>query len=307
MRFDLIFQFQEQNRQWPVKVLCRVMCVSRSGYTLFCQRQKQASVGQYSLRQHQDAALLLHIGAAYRRGRCYSGSPRVHDDLREQGIRTSRKRVARLMKENGLVGRGRARRRVTTTDSRHTYPVAQNLLERRFTPIEVARPNRFWCGDITYLPTEEGWLYLATVKDVFSRRILGWALGETLEATLVEAAWKRALRARGFASHQGPELYHSDRGSQYASYEFQDLLANSGTQASMSRRGECLDNAVAESFFGTLKAELLGDQIDGRFGSKRQALHLVGDYIDNFYNLVRRHSALGYKSPIAFELAQRIR
>jgi len=307
MRFELVLQFREQHPQWPVKVICRVLGVSRSGYALFCRRQQQTLLGQHNHRQQRDAALLLHIRAAYRRGRCYSGSPRVHDELREQGIRTSRKRVARLMKQNGLVGRSRARQRVTTTDSRHAYPVAHNLLERRFAPTDVARPNRFWCGDITYLPTQEGWLYLATVKDLFSRRILGWALGETLEATLVEAAWKRALHTRGFTPHQGPELYHSDRGSQYASYRFQDLLADSGTQSSMSRRGECLDNAVAESFFGTLKAELLGDQIDGRFGNKRQALHLVGDYIDNFYNVVRRHSALGYKSPIAFELAHRLK
>lgn len=211
------------------------------------------------------------------------------------------------MKENGLVGRSRARRRVSTTDSRYAYPVAPNLLERRFAPLEVSRPNRFWCGDITYLPTKEGWLYLATVKDVFSRRVLGWALGETLEATLVEAAWKRALHTPGFAPHQGPDLYHSDRGSQYASYRFQDLWARSGTQASMSRSGDCLDNAVPESFFGTLKAELLGDQLDGRFQSKRQTWELIGDYIDNFYNLIRRHSALGYKSPIAFELAHRVK
>ena len=250
--------------------------------------------------------MLLHIRAAYRRGRCYSGSPRVHNDLREHGIRTSRKRVARLMKQDGLVGRGRARRRVATTNSRHAWPVAHNLLERRFAPAEVARPNRFWCGDITYLPTQEGWLYLATVKDVFSRRVLGWALSETLEATLVESAWNRALHTRGFARHQGPELYHSDRGSQYASDLFQDLLERSGTQASMSRKGECLDNAVAESFFGTLKAELLGDQPGRRFESKSQTLELVRDYIDNFYNPVRRHSALGYKSPIAFELAHQV-
>jgi len=175
MRFDLVLQFREQNPQWPVKVLCRVIGVSRSGYSLFCQRQTLGAGARPTPREQKDAALLLHIRAAYRRGRCYSGSPRVHDDLREQGIGTSRKRVARLMKQNGLVGRSRARRRVTTTDSRHAYPVAHHLLERRFSPAEVARPNRFWCGDITYLPTEEGWLYLATVKDVFSRRILGWA------------------------------------------------------------------------------------------------------------------------------------
>jgi len=306
MRFDLIFQFRQQNPDWPVKVLCQALGVSRSGYALFRQRQQQGFASLHCQRQHKDAVLLLHIRAAYRRGRCYSGSPRVHDDLREHGIRTSRKRVARLMKQNGLVGRSRARRRVTTTDSRHAWPVAHNLLERCFAPAEVARPNRYWCGDITYLPTNEGWLYLATVKDVFSRRILGWALSETLEATLVESAWNRALHTRGFASHQGPELYHSDRGSQYASYLFQRLLERSGTQSSMSRKGECLDNAVAESFFGTLKAELLGDQPGRCFKSKRQTLELVKDYIDNFYNPVRRHSALGYKSPIAFELAHRM-
>jgi transposase InsO family protein len=189
MRFDLAVEFKAQNPHWPVKVLCRVLGVSRSGYALYGRRQKQTLSGQHTQRQQKDAALLLHIRAAYRRGRCYSGSPRVHDDLREQGIRTSRKRVARLMKQNGLVGRSRAPRRVTTTDSRHAYPVAHNLLERRFAPREVERPDRFWCGDITYLPTDEGWVYLATVKDVFSRRIVGWALGETLEATLVEAAW----------------------------------------------------------------------------------------------------------------------
>ena len=310
MRFSLISQWRQQNPQWPVKLLCRVLGVSRSGYALFCKRQSssyctsQRSGAALNAAALSDTALLLHIRAAYRRGRCYSGSPRVYDDLREHDIRTSRKRIARLMKQNGLVGRSRARRKVTTTDSRHRLPVAENLLARRFSPEEVGRPNRFWCGDITYLPTREGWLYLAMVKDLFSRRIVGWALGETLEASLVEAAWHRALQTRGFACHQGPELYHSDRGSQYAGHLFQNLLAASNTQASMSGAGECLDNAVAESFFGTLKAELLGDQPGRCFATKRQTWELVADYIDNFYNLVRRHSALGYKSPIAFEMAQ---
>ena len=218
-----------------------------------------------------------------------------------------------------MIGRSRSRRRVTTTDSNHAHPIAANLLARCFTPQDVARPNRFWCGDITYLPTQEGWLYLATVKDLFSRRILGWALGETLEATLVglplvAAAWKRALKTRGFHRGQGPELYHSDRGSQYACYLFRDLLQTSGTKASMSRTGQCLDNAVAESFFGTLKAELLNDQAEllndqaGRcFASKALAKWLVEDYIDHFYNTVRRHSALGNQSPLAFELAHQIK
>ena len=159
MRFNLICQFREQNPQWPVKSLCRVLGVSRSGYALFCKRQKLGLLARPSQSQSRsqcsgaalsDTALLLHIRAAYRRGRCYSGSPRVYDDLREHDIRTSRKRVARLMKQNGLVGRSRARRRVVTTDSGHRLPLAPNLLARRFTPEEVGRANRFWCGDITY-------------------------------------------------------------------------------------------------------------------------------------------------------------
>jgi putative transposase len=215
------------------------------------------------------------------------------------------------MREEGLIGRSRARRRVQTTDSRHSFRVADNLLERRFTPQEVARPNRrgpfgWECGDITYLPTAHGWVYLATVKDLFSRRIVGWAVDDSLEATLVATAWQRALKTRGFAAQQGPELYHSDRGSQYCGELFQKILKRSGTQPSMSGKGECLDNAVAESFFGTLKAELLADQPERRFASKTQAALLVGDYIDNFYNSIRKHSALGNKCPIAFELAYQV-
>ncbi|BCM94498.1 hypothetical protein IAD21_06405 (plasmid) [Abditibacteriota bacterium] len=236
----------------------------------------------------------------------YYGSPRVYEELREQGIRVSRKRVARLMKQNGLGGRSRTRRRVNTTDSRHTQPVVPNRLARCFAPEEVARPNRFWCGDITYLPTRQGWPYLATVQDLFSRRILGWALSESLESTLVEEAWRRACATRGITVGQGPELYHSDQGSQYASHSFGRFLERAKTQASMSRRAQCLDNAVAESFFGTLKAELWGDQVARCFDSKAIAHELMADYIDYFYNTVRRHSALGNKSPLAFELAHHI-
>lgn len=248
----------------------------------------------------------LQIRAAHRKGRGYYGSPRVQDELRDQGIAVNLKRVARLMREEGLKGRSRVRRRVSTTDSRHSYRVADNLLERRFSSQEVARPNRFWCGDITYLPTACGWVYLAMVKDLFSRRVLGWAVADTLEATLVATAWQRALETRGFSVGKGPELYHSDRGSQYCSELFQKLLEASGTQPSMSAKGEYLDNAVAESFFGTLKAELLADQPGLRFAGRTEAALLVGDYIDNFYNSIRKHSALGNKCPIAFELAYQV-
>lgn len=288
MKYDFIDQHQTQ---WPITALCRILGVSRSGYFAWCKRSVEPSASTVAKGQ-QEAQLLLHIQAAHRRGRFYYGSPRVHDELREQGIQCSRKRVARLMRQSGLVGRSRARKRISTTDSRHAQPVAANVLARCFAPHEVARPNRYWCGDITYLPTREGWLYLATVQDLFSRRILGWALGESLESILVEDAWKRALQARGFTLGQGPNLYHSDRGSQYASYAFQALLAQAKTQASMSGRAQCLDNAVAESFFGTLKAELLNDQPSRCFVCKVAAHELVADYIDHFYNTVRRHSAL---------------
>jgi len=305
MKFTFIEEMRHQQPTWPVTALCRVLQVSRSGYEQWCRRQREPLSRHQQARQQEEARLRLHIRAAHRKGRGYYGSPRIYDELRDQGIHTSRKRIARLMQQEGLVGRSRARGRVQTTDSRHTLPIAANLLQRRFTPAAAERPNRFWCGDITYLPTQEGWVYLATVKDLFSRRILGWAVHDTLETSLVEAAWQRALQTRRFTPDQGPELYHSDRGSQYASILFQQLLSRAGTKASMSRKGDCLDNAVAESFFGTLKAELLADQPGGRFSSKARAQELVADYIDNFYNTVRRHSALGSTSPLAFELTHR--
>ncbi|HVF09720.1 MAG TPA: IS3 family transposase, partial [Abditibacteriaceae bacterium] len=176
-----------------------------------------------------------------------------------------------------------------------------------FAPEAIGAMNRFWCGDITYVATQEGWQYLAMVQDLFSRRIIGWAMSDTMETSLVEHDWQQALSTRGLASGQGPHLYHSDRGSQYASDLFQEALARAGTQCSMSEKGVCYDNAVAQSFFGTYKAELLADQPGSRFVSKAQAWALTADYIDNFYNTVRRHSTLGHKSPIAFELAHQMK
>lgn len=295
MRFAFI---QQHRGQWPLCVLCHTLGVTRHGYTTWQRRQHQPRP-----RQQEDARLLLQIKAAHRQGRHTYGSPRVHRALRDQGVRVSRKRVARLMRQAGLKGVCRGCRVPRTTQSKHRLPVAPNLLERRFAPAQVGGLNRAWCGDITYLPTDEGWMYLATVKDLFSRRIVGWAVDDTLESSLVIAAWQRALAVRGFSSQEGPQLYHSDRGSQYAGTLFQELLKRSGTQSSMSGKGECLDNAVAESFFGTLKAELLAGQGGGRFTSKMQAMVLVSDYIENFYNRVRLHSTLGYRSPVTFELA----
>jgi len=303
MRFDFIEAARQQQPQWKAAALCRILGVSRSGYAAWHKRQRQSP----SLRQQEESRLVLHIRAAYRKGRSYYGSPRVYDELRDQGIVTSRKRVARLMRQERLVGRSRSRSKLTTTDSRHAWPVAPNLLARRFAPAAVGALNRSWCGDITYVATTEGWQYLAIVQDLFSRRVLGWAMSDTLETRLVEQAWQQALRTRGFGSGQGPYLYHSDRGSQYASHLFQAALARAGTHSSMSEKGECYDNAVAESFFGTYKAELLADQPQRRFASKAQAWMLTADYIDNFYNPVRRHSTLGSRSPLAFELAQQVK
>ena len=303
MRFDFMEQIRQQRPQWKITSLCRILGVSRSGYAAWQRRQGQPP----SPRQQAEARLILQIRAAHRKGRRYYGSPWVYDELREQGIKTSRKRIARLMRQEGLVGRSRRRRRLNTTDSRHALPVAANLLDRCFTPTEIGAMNRFWCGDITYVATVEGWQYLAMVQDLFSRRIIGWAMSDTLETSLVEHAWQQALSTRGFGSGQGPYLYHSDRGSQYASDLFQEALARSGTQCSMSEKGVCYDNAVAESFFGTYKAELLADQPGSRFASKAQAWALTADYIDNFYNPVRRHSTVGHKSPMAFELAHQMK
>lgn len=296
MRFAFI---QEHREQWPLIMMCRTLGVTRHGYVAWRKRQRQ-----HGPRQQENARLLLQIKAAHRRGRQKYGSPRVYRALRDQGVRVSRKRVARLMREAGLKGVWRGRRKPRTTNSNHRLPIADNLLERRFSPQEVGGLNQVWCGDITYIQTGEGWLYLATVQDLFSRRIVGWSLGESLEAELVCNAFEQAVQTRGFADLSGVgKLFHSDRGSQYASELFGKALEKHGFTPSMSRKANCWDNAVAESFFGTYKSELVAEQSGGRFASKGQAHHLTADYIENFYNRVRLHSTLDYRSPVMFELA----
>jgi putative transposase len=233
----------------------------------------------------------LAVAAIYRESRGRYGSPRVHAELRERGQRTGRKRVARLMQTAGLRARERRRFRCTT-DSRHSLAIRQNLLERQFT---VPAPNCGWVTDITYMWTLEGWLYLAVILDLFSRRVVGWSLSERLERGIVLDALKMALQDR-----QPPQglLHHSDRGSQYASHEYQQLLAAHGIQSSMSRKGNCWDNAVAESFFATLKVELV---YQSRWNTRTQARNEVFEYIELFYNRQRRHSALSYLCPNEFE------
>jgi putative transposase len=269
---------------YPVALMCRVLKVSRAGYYAWCKRPTAHHT-------QEDQRLGLEIAAIYRENRGRYGSPRVHFELHERGHRTGRKRVARLMRTAGLRARGHRRFR-TTTDSRHSLAIKQNLLDRQFT---MPTANQGWVTDITYLWTLEGWLYLAVIIDLFSRRVVGWSLGERLERSIVLDALKMALQ------HRHPPqglLHHSDRGSQYASHEYQELLAVHGIQSSMSRKGNCWDNAVAESFFATLKVELV---YRSRWSTRTQARNEVFEYIELFYNRQRRHSALGYLSPNEFE------
>jgi transposase InsO family protein len=269
--------------KYPVTMLCRVLGLARSGYYAWRQRS-------HSPRQERDQQLTAQIRTIFTDSRRTYGSPRVHAHLQAQGVRTARKRVARLMRHAQLQARAR-RLRVRTTDSRHSQPIAPNLLARTFV---AETPNRVWVCDITYLATREGWLYLAVVLDLFARRVVGWSMQPTLERSLVIAALEHALQRR-----QPPPglLHHSDRGSQYASADYQALLAQAQMQSSMSRKGNCWDNAVMESFFATLKAELPISVFD----SHAAARSAVFDYIERFYNRVRLHSTLGYRSPVVYE------
>lgn len=280
------FRFIEAERAfYPIYLLCRCLAVSRSGYYAWRRRPVSA-------RAKQDARLKTEIAASHSASRRTYGSPRIVRDLREEGHRVSRKRVARLMRELGLEGR-RKRRFRATTDSKHRFPVAPNVLMRDF---DVDAPNTAWVTDITYLATLEGWLYLAVILDLFSRRVVGYAMSERIDRALVLEALREALVLRPKVRDL---VHHSDRGSQYASHDYRDVLDQAGITCSMSRRGNCWDNAVAESFFGTLKMELLYE-LPLQTGSATRIA--VIDYIEAFYNIRRRHSSLDYRSPVEFEL-----
>ncbi len=271
--------------QYPVRLLCRCLEVSRSGYYGWCGRGP-------SPRAQEDERLAVEVAAIFKEKRSRYGSPRVRDELRDRGKRVSRKRVARLMRVRGLRARAGRRRAPRTTDSRHGLAVAENRLRRNF---RTEAPNRVWVGDVTYLPTVEGWLFLAVLLDLFSRRIVGYALSEKNDQMLARAALKRALVLR----KPGRGLvHHTDRGSPYASAGYREILDAYGIQASMSRSGDCYDNAVAESFFSTLEFEL---GVETEKLSRAQVIEAVGEYIDGFYNCERRHSTLGSVSPIVFE------
>ena len=265
-------------------MMCRVLEVSRAGYYAWKHRPE-------SQRSRTDRVLTASIREVHERNRRTYGSPRVYQELKATGHRVGRHRVARLMRQERLVGCKR-RGFVATTDSKHDHPVAENLLARRF---EASAPNQVWVGDITYLPTAEGWLYLAILLDLWSRKIVGWAMSASLDASVALAALRMALEARNPAAGL---MHHSDRGVQYACETYQATLHSNDLVPSMSRKGNCWDNAPAESFFGTLKTELLAGRI---FPSRAIARTEVFEYIEAFYNRRRRHSTLGYLSPGDFE------
>jgi transposase InsO family protein len=274
-------------REFELRLMCRVLEVSPSGYYASLKRPP-------SWHALIDEVLMARVRIIHAESGETYGAPRVHLELQAEGLPASQKRVARLMREEGLVARPRKARRVCTTDSNHADPIAPNLLARQFDVNGVAI-NRVWVADITYIPTREGMLYLATVLDLGSRRCVGWAMRDTLEVELALSALRMAREAR----RPGPGLiHHSDRGSQYSAGVYRAELAAHGMVASMSGKGDCYDNAVAESFFSTLEFELL---MRNDWHTKAEARRAIFRYIEMWYNRKRRHSTLGYVSPAAYE------
>lgn len=275
---------------FPITVLCRVLGVSCSGFHAWRKRPQAP-------RARANAQLAVQVAAVHERSRKTYGSPRVHAELQAKGVRVGKKRVERLMRENGLQAR-RKRRFRKTTDSKHSQPIAPNVVAREF---EVAAANRVWVTDVTAIWTLEGWLYLSTMLDLFSRRVVGWAVSPSNDTLLALETLRAGLHAR---RPPAGLVHHSDRGSPYASADYRGALTRHRIVASMSRKGDCWDNAVAESFFATLRAELVDHE---RYATHQAATDSIGDYIENFYNVERRHSFLDYFSPLEFELRSRIR
>ena len=269
---------------FPVNLMCQTLEVGSSGFYAWLKRPE-------SLRSKKNRRLLMEIKAVHSKSRKTYGSPRIHAELNESGHACSRYQVARLMRQHGIVSKHKRKFRVTT-NSVHSYPVAENQLQRQF---DVSKLNQFWVSDITYIPTQEGWLYLAVTLDLYHRKVIGWAMDRWITRQLAIDALNMAIKNGCLESGL---IHHSDRGVQYASNEFRGLLKAHGIQCSMSRKGNCWDNAVAESFFHTLKVELIQGKI---YDTRQDAKTDIFDYIEIFYNRQRRHSYLGYLSPVDFE------
>jgi len=283
MRFKFIAQFE---RVHAVTVMCLVLGVSRSGFYSWRRRPESA-------RARENRRLLVEIRTIHVGRQQVYGSPRVHAELRAQGWRCGVHRIARVMRRNGIRSKVRRQFRVTT-HSQHRRPVAPNLLQRQFT---AAKPNQTWAADISYIRTGEGWLYFAVVVDLYSRMIVGWSLQDRLSAGLAMDALQMALSRR---CPPRDLIHHSDRGTQYASKEYAELLVRHGIRPSMSRAGDCWDNAPVESLFGTVKSELVHNS---RYKTRQEARAALFEYIEVFYNRRRRHSSLGNVSPVDFESA----
>jgi putative transposase len=285
----MTYRFIDQHKdQWPIRLLCETLEVSPAGY--YAWRQRPASEQQ----QRRDA-LVVEIRAIHAEVKARYGSPRIHAELLARGQGCCVNTVAKLMRDNDIKAKTARKFRVTTTDSRHDLPVADNLLDRQFNPFEA---NEAWVADITYIPTLEGFLYLAAVEDLYSRRVVGWSMDDNMESRLVVDALEMAIQRR---LPDETLLAHSDRGSQYASEHYQRLLGRHGITCSMSRRADCWDNAPMESFFASLKKELVHD---ARFATRAEARAAIFEYIEVFYNRQRRHSSLGYVSPAEYEQSE---
>jgi putative transposase len=279
------YQFIEEHKhEFPIVVMCGVLAVSESGFYAWRKRP-------ICRRKQEDAHLTQEIRQVFEVHQRRYGAPRIHRDLHDEGITCSRKRVARLMQAEELSARSK-RRRVITTKRDETHPVAPNILNRYF---QAEAPNKKWVTDITYIPTKQGWLYLAVMLDLYSRMVVGWSMSGNCDEKLVERALEQALARR---HPDAGLLHHSDRGSQYTSCAYQAYLKKYGIQSSMSRKGNCWDNSVMESFFGTLKDECVREMVYASHDEARSALFI---YIETYYNRVRRHSTLGYVSPLQYE------
>jgi putative transposase len=284
VKFALI---DAEEARFPIKFMCEELSVSRSGFYAWKQREP-------SKRASEDVLLGVEVAAAHQASSKRYGSTRVHKELLAAGRRTSRKRVARLMRKHQLVARPQRMKKkfVRTTNSNHAFPIAPDLVGRDFA---ARAPNKVWVTDITYIWTREGWLYLAAIVDLYSRRVVGWATSERIDTKLCLAALQQATRER----RPAPGLiHHSDRGSQYASAEYRQALAANEISCSMSRKGDCLDNAVAESLWSTIKAELVALT---DFPSRAVARRQLFEYIEVFYNRRRLHSSIDYRSPVTYE------